>query len=212
VSPSLQVHVRPAESADVEATARLHQLVLGYTLNAELGQGHLRRLYRALLRSQRGIVLIASVDDGASQRSGNLASTQRIIGFVSGTDDAQRLQADLIQTPGTRILLSLMLGLATHPWLVGKLMTQVLINRPVVHRGNVVQASLLTMGVQPDFGRRGIGAQLVQALGTEFRRRGVKYFHLNTKNKNEHARAFYEHLGGQRLRTWRGNDIYLFEL
>ena len=199
----MQIQVRPTTADEVSDVVRLHRLVLGYTLNAELGEPHLRRLYRGLLVSSHGVVLRAH-DDGETQKP--------IIGFVSGTDDAAALQSDLIRTPGTRILLSLALGLAWRPWLVGKLIAQTLVNRPVIHQGKLVTASLLTIGVRPDYGRKGIGHQLVEALIVEFRRRGVRHFHLNTKSNNEHARRFYQGLGGRLIRSWRGNDIYLFVL
>lgn len=192
--------IAPTQISDV---AHLHKLVLGDTLNARLGEAHLRRLYHGLIISKHGIVYCSH---------DLISESEPIVGFVSGTDDADLLQRDLIRTPGTRILLSLALGLAQRPWLLGKLMTQFQINRPIIYQNEVVKASLLTIGVRPDYGRKGIGHQLAQGLITEFRRRGTKHFHLNTKNNNERARQFYRQLGGQLWRSWRGNDIYLFIL
>lgn len=199
----MRIEIRAAVAEDVEAIARLHRTVLGYTLNAELGEAHLRRLYRGLLVTPRGFVFCAHDMDVAGQP---------IIGFVSGTDDAARLQADLLRTPGTRIALSLAWGLLRRPWLAGKLIIQTLINRPVVHEGRIVTATLTTVGVRPDYGRRGIGHLLVRALQDAFRARGVRHFHLNTMSTNTHARGFYAELGGRLIATFRGNDIYLFEL
>ena len=191
--------IRPALHSDIAEIARLHRLVLGETLNARLGERHLRRLYRGLLISEYGIVLCACAD-------------ARIVGFVSGTFHAGQLQADLIRTPGTRILLSLAFGLVLRPWLCDKLVTQFLINRPVVYEQQTVNASLLTLGVAPNFAHQGIGRQLVKSLIAEFCRRGVRQFHLNTLSENERAQSFYGALGGRLLRSWRGNHIYLFVL
>ncbi|MBI5876064.1 MAG: GNAT family N-acetyltransferase [Chloroflexi bacterium] len=199
----MPIEILPAGMGDVEGIARLHRTVLGYTLNGELGEAHLRRLYRGLLISPHGVLFRAHDTD---------ADGQPVVGFVSGADDAAALQVDLIRTPGTRIALSLAWGLVRRPWLVGKLITQTLINRPVLHQGSIVTATLTTVGVRPDYGRRGIGHQLVQALQAAFRARGVRAFHLNTLNTNTYARAFYRELGGRLVRTFRGNDIYLFEL
>jgi ribosomal protein S18 acetylase RimI-like enzyme len=199
----MQIQISSVKVDDVGAVAALHHLVLGTTLNAQLGAAHLRRLYRGLLVSTHGIVLCAR--DVAT-------AAAPIIGFVSGTDDADALQSDLIRTPGTRILLSLAWGLLQHPWLVGKLIVQWRINRPVIYQQQVVTASLLTMGVHPMISRRGVGRQLVHTLMAELRQRGVKHFHLNTKNQNTGAREFYRALGGQLWRSWQGNDIYLFVL
>lgn len=199
----MTIEIQPAVMSEVEAIARLHRSVLGYTLNGELGEAHLRRLYRGLLISPRGLVFRAHDASGVNPQ---------IIGFVSGADNAAALQADLIRTPGTRIAVSLAWGLLRRPWLVSKLITQALVNRPVVHEGRIVTATLLTVGVRPDYGRRGIGHLLVQALQAAFRTRGVRRFHLNTMNTNAHARSFYSELGGRRVTTFRGNDIYLFEL
>jgi ribosomal protein S18 acetylase RimI-like enzyme len=195
----LPSEIRPATLGDVSALSRLHRWVLGYTLNAELGDWHVRNLYRGLMRSPRGIVY------------GSFCGAE-LVGFVSGTDEAALLQNDLIRTPGTRIFLSLALGLLRRPWLIGKLWTQVQINLPITHQGQVVRAELLTLGVHPNYARRGIGGQLVSALIAEFRRRRVTHFHLNTMSTNDHARAFYRALGGQLWRSWQGNDIYLFVL
>lgn len=198
----MQIRARPIAPAEVGDVVCLHRLVLGNTLNAQLGERHLRRLYRGLLLSRHGIVLCARDE----------LQDNRMVGFVSGTDNAVLLQTDLIRTPGTRILLSLAWGLALHPWLIGKLITQAQINRPVIFQNAVVTASLLTIGIHPDYRRQRIGGQLAQALIAEFRQRGVKHFHLNTKNSNEYARRFYRELGGQLVRSRRGNDIYLFVL
>jgi ribosomal protein S18 acetylase RimI-like enzyme len=135
-----------------------------------------------------------------------------VVGFVSGTDDADALQSELMRTPGTRILLSLAWGLLRRPWLLQKLFIQWRINRPVIYQAQMVTASLLTMGVHPTISRRGVGRQLVHTLMDELRQRGVKHFHLNTKNQNTGAREFYRALGGQLWRSWQGNDIYLFVL
>ena len=199
----MHVEIRYATMDEVDAVARLHRVVLGYTLNGELGEAHLRRLYRGLLISRYGIVFRA--------RDTDIAGTP-LVGFVSGTGDAARLQADLLRTPGTRIALSLAAGLLRRPWLLPKLVTQALINRPVIHARRVVTATLLTVGVRPDYGRRGIGGNLVRALQEDFRGGGFRNFHFNTLNTNDYARGFYRDLGGRLIRTYRGNDIYLFEL
>jgi ribosomal protein S18 acetylase RimI-like enzyme len=199
----MTIEIQSAVMGEIDGIARLHKEVLGNTLNGALGAAHLRRLYHGLLISPHGFVFRAH-DAGADG--------QPLIGFVSGAEDVARLQADLIRTPGTRIALSLAWGLLGRPWLFGKLITQAMINRPVLHEGRLVTATLLTVGVRPDYGRRGIGFRLVQTLQAAFRERGVRHFHLNTMNTNAHARSFYTELGGQRVATFRGNDIYLFEL
>ena len=195
----LPLRIQPATLTDVLTITRLHRMVLGYTLNAELGDAHMQRLYRGLLRSAHGVVMAAHLED-------------ELIGFVSGTDEGARLQQDLIRTPGTRILLSLLLGLLHRPWLIGKLLTQLMVNRPLIYQNEIVRAELLTLGVHPRWSRRGIGGQLARAFSKELRRRGVKYFHLNTMSTNTHARAFYQNMGGKLWRSYRGNDIYLFVL
>jgi ribosomal protein S18 acetylase RimI-like enzyme len=195
----MDFHVRLSALTDVEAISRLHTVVLGYTLNARLGHPHLCRLYRGLMRSPHGVVFAAY-------------EQERLIGFVSGTSDAKLLQRDLIRMPGTRILLSLALGLARRPWLISKLITQYQINRPVIYRNTEVRASLLTIGTHPAWQGKGVGRQMVQTLMDEFRRRSVEHFHLNTKGNNHNNSAFYHGLGGQVHRSWRGNDIYLFVL
>ena len=91
--------IRPATDADLDAVATLHATRIGEGFLSSLGPGFLRRLYRRVLRSPDGFVIVAT--DGP-----------RVVGFVAGIGDLGALYRRFVVHDGVAA------GVAALPRLV----------------------------------------------------------------------------------------------
>ena len=173
--------VRFATVADVDAVAALHADRIAEGFLVTLGPAFLRRLYRRIVRSPRGFVLVA---DGPAD------GTRRVVGFVAVADDTAALYREFVLHDGVRAGLAAAPGIVRAPRSVFETLRYGLRGS-----GEATGAEILATAVAADRAGQGIGTTLVQAAVAELRRRGAHTAHVVTAAGNRAAARAYERGG-----------------
>jgi GNAT superfamily N-acetyltransferase len=54
---------------------------------------------------------------------------------------------------------------------------------------------ILILGVHPDYWRKGIAAELVNAVCEKYRSKGIRTVHIGIDQRDKDLEAFFEHMG-----------------
>lgn len=178
----------PLAEDKVEEVVRLHQKVLGDTLNAQVGFWFLVYLYRTLLAyPQLATILVAQEDN-------------HIIGFISVTKDYARLSTILMTQLSIRQKLIVIVFLFTHPKLLLEFNKQRSFGQYIQQHLPSPLPYVLTLGVDLNQQGKGVGRLLMDAVVAHH-----PTLYLDTKTNNTSALRFYERYGFQELDRRFGN-------
>jgi len=181
---------------DIPAVVRLHRAVMGYTLNAWLGERNLAHLYAVMIADPGCVALVAD-------------STTGIDGAVTGTTDMRGLSSRLLRCTPIGLKMANAVRILTHPWRLTDLLESFRLQRLAAGGFHAV---LTTIFVRPDAGRSGIGNGLFTAFSEALRARNVRSFRLDTLLSNTRARAFYVKMGMHTAGTTRHSILYEISL
>jgi glycosyltransferase involved in cell wall biosynthesis/ribosomal protein S18 acetylase RimI-like enzyme len=170
--------IRPARSADVGVLARLHRESLPDSFLPSLGDGFLRRLYRALVTDPEAVVVVA--EDGPG-----------VVGFASGVPSVRTFFRRFYLRHGVAA------ALAAAPKAF---------RRGTLHRARetasypaaahaLPDAELLAIGVAADRRNGGVGRQLAMQILDRLSERGASQIKVVVASNNEGANRFYTQLG-----------------
>ncbi len=169
--------LREAVRRDHRAIAALHVGSITSGFLSSLGRPFLGLLYRSLIESERGRVIVA-VDEG------------RVIGFVAGTSDTGAFYKEFVRrrflAAGWRLVPALFRPAAWR---------QVWETFRYGGHDTRARAELLSMAVAPSARGRGVGRALVDALLEEARSAGVRGMTVVVGADNAAAIKLYESAG-----------------
>jgi ribosomal protein S18 acetylase RimI-like enzyme len=170
------VLVRTAVAADADAVAELHVARISEGFLSSLGAGFLRRLYRRVVASPEGFVLVA-VADG------------RTVGFAAGVTDVGRLYREFLLRDGV------VAGIVAAPRLVRSWRQVLETLRYPSGDDDLPVAEVLSVAVDAHTVARGVGRRLVDGALDEFRRRGTRAVKVVAGADNAAALALYAGCG-----------------
>jgi len=168
----IEVTVRPAVAADALAVAELHVARISEGFLSQLGAGFLRRLYRRIVASHEGFVLVAESDG-------------RTVGFAAGVTDVGRLYRDFLVRDG------IVAGVAAAPRILRSWRRVLETLRYPAGDDDLPAAEVLSVAVDARTVARGVGGRLVEAALDEFRRRGTRAVKVVAGADNGAALALY---------------------
>lgn len=216
------------ELAPVHAkeASRLHIAGQPGTFLTSLGPDVLLAVYRALPELPAGFGYVALADPvSASDCSSGQSAT--VLGFVSATTSIGRLFVETGRTQFGKLLPPMLRQLARRPSLIWRSMQTVLYPL-LVHGDNPIDggaaaepagskpvvAELLSIMVEPGMRGQGIGAQLLQALLGECRRRAIRRLDVTVDAQNAGAQHFYARHGFVQVRSFvlYGREMHLYGL
>lgn len=191
--------VRSARPEDVAAVAGLHADRIREGFLTSLGAAFLRRLYRRVLVSDDGFVLVATAP----------TSDAPVIGFVAGVGSVGALYRRFILRDG------LVAGTLAAPRLVRAVPRVVETLRYPAATGDLPDAEILAVAVAADASGAGIGRTLVGAATEEFCRRGVTETKVVTTADNASALAMYRACGfvsttGVEVHAGRASEVLVW--
>lgn len=172
--------VRQMRPEDAPAVARHHQIGIPTGVLAELRPSVLARVYRALEEGNDGFVFVGA------DPAGNVA------GFVSGVTDVGRMYRQVILR-NFWTFAALGLRYALSPRMIRRLLNTLFYPAKVV--GEYPRAELLSIVIDPAAQGSGLGTALLQALLTEFRRRGVDQIKVMVRADFARANGYYRKHG-----------------
>ena len=189
----------------------LHRSRLPGGFFVRLGPSYLRAYHRTFLGGSHGVALVADADG--------------IVGFVTGTSDAQRHRHDVLRRHGVPLALIGALSLLVRPALGWEFVRTRLgryaraITRGMRRRGELrvaepstgAVAVLAHIAVDSDAAGTGIGRALVAAFVEAVAAAGAERVELVTRSDEEGATGFYTRLGWRHTGS-SGNDFERFAL
>ncbi len=160
----------------VRQVARLHLKAISYSsFITDFGEGFLFELYRALLEMRLGFLIVAL--DGT-----------RLEGFVLGTDGSNLNQA-VLRRPWA-FMPSMLPAVLRKPSLVPKIIAAAFYGDKTLGITDL-RAELVAIAVEESTRSRGLGKNLVLALDSEMRARGVTRYKVTTHTDMTRANKFY---------------------
>jgi len=182
---STDVTIRPATLGDAETIASLHAAQIETGFLSTLGVGFLRLVYRALLQSALGMVVVA--DSGGD-----------VVGFVAGTSDTSAFYREFATQNFLRAFWRLIPAvLRPRTW---QRLWETLSYGADDH---VAPAELLSMAVAPGARGRGVGSRLVTELLGQGAYLGVDTMRVVVGECNKPAIALYTQAGFVTRKTFQ---------
>jgi|GEM_PF-1465554 len=193
------INVKPIQPADLNQVLSLHLKTLGYTFNSRLGEAHLRTLYLTVMNDPGSFVGVAF--DGVT-----------LVGLVSGTMDAKRLEASLYAALPPARWVTIGLRVFFHPMLLLECRKARRLNAGVYLNGRPIKGMLTTVAVAESHRKKGVGRMLVGELERFFRGRGCLIFSLDTLSNNREAIEFYRNLGFKFVENRFDSSVFVKEI
>ena len=174
VKGSFDIGFRSLKSEDIERVSRIHGAELPGFLS-KLGSEFLEEFYRVLLDME-------SVFTYVYEERG------LIYGFATGTVSSGLLKTVIFRRPFKFGLIFLGYFI-THPFYLANFIKA--LSYPGLKQN---QAELLTIAVDRNYHKRGVGKRLLDAICKEFRRRGINSFMVSVYDRLP-ANGFYKKMG-----------------
>lgn len=181
--------------SDISELARMHRENLTTTSSA-IGHSYLTTLYTTLLKQPEIQIGLVAKEKG------------KILGAITATSDIRITQTNLAKAliPGKiPAILKAVLGRKVNPWDFVKRMQ---FESKLVSDFPQPYATVLTLFVDPEFRRKGVGKKLMASIISEMKRRKVSVLYVDTRATNTAARRFYTSVGFKELRHI-GEDVIL---
>lgn len=182
--------------AHIPEVIKLHQQVLGYTLNAKLGDQHLDHLYRVILQEKNNGLALVSIDDNG-----------RVTGFISACRDLKKLERSINKSFNSANFIRFIGYFLFHPFDVVHYLRHALFTNHLHHHYSQPLASILTLGVDNHRQRGGIGRNLIDELISRLKDFGVRTLYVDTVITNNQAISFYKKQNFIAQETVQGNLI-----
>ncbi len=192
--------IESCQPKDLRDIVKLHQAVLGYTLNAKIGDWFLIYLYDSLLKQpELNIVLVAKEGD-------------KIIGFISATTDYGATNRYLMESLALKDKITIFWFILSHPNRLIEFIKQRQFSSFLLYQFTQPLCSILTLGVDQHQQGKGIGKKLINTLITVLRPHGVQRVMLDTKQNNTQAIQFYKRYGFKEQDRIFGNLIFSLDI
>jgi len=168
--------LRPARPDDATAIARLHAQRISEGFLPTLGPRFLTRLYRRIVRSDRGCAFV--VDDGG-----------QVVAFTAGATDVARLYKEFLVRDG------IVAGLTAVPRLARSWRRVYETLRYPAATAELPRAEVLAVATAEAAVGRGLGAATVRAVTDALAARGAAAVKVTVGAGNEPAIAMYRACG-----------------
>ena len=172
-----RMSIRPATIADAPGMATLHVTEIGEGFLPTLGDRFLDHLYRRVVRAPPSFAFVAADGDA-------------VMGFAAGTENLRELYRSFLLHDGVAAMV------AAGPRIARSWRRVLETLRYPAHEGaDLPPAELIAIAVGNEARGRGVGRELVDAVTTEFTRRGVTAARVVAGVDNEAALGLYRACG-----------------
>jgi ribosomal protein S18 acetylase RimI-like enzyme len=172
----LATHVRAMRPDEAGAVAQYHAEGIPTGVLAELGVGFMTDLYRAIAASRDGFVFVVLDDE------------ERVRGFICGTTRLGAVMRGVLLRRGWKLA-----GFMLRHMFSGRIVKRAFeaVFYPSRMPGDLPEAELLSVVVDPKLHGAGAGTALLEALMNEFRARDVPKVKVMVRADFERANAYY---------------------
>lgn len=184
-------------AADIPQVVTLHRTVLGTTLNARIGREYLAALYLVVLKdvtNSAGWVVVA--EDG------------EVIGFLTVTRNLFALEKRIHAEIGLGAKIRVAWYLLNHPAKIAYLVSRSKFSRYLRQLSPHSYPTILTIGIDHNIQKQGLGARLIATSDTYFRSDEVPHYFVDTEITNRQACDFYSRRGFNKIGECEGNVLF----
>ncbi len=168
--------IRPATGGDLARVAELHATQISEGFLTSLGIPFLRRLYRRVVRSNGSFILVEQIDE-------------QVAGFVAGVANVSALYRSFLVHDGAPA------AVMAAPRLARAIPRIIETLKYPSATGDLPDAEILAVAVDPEHTGHGVGTALVRAATTEFLHHNVTAAKVVTTADNASAIAMYRAAG-----------------
>lgn len=182
------INIRPMTVNDCDVVADIHiRAFQGFFLTF-LGHEFLKTLYYSIVLDHSGLAIVAEKNN-------------KIVGFVAGTTNQSELYSRLLKKHFLKFFKSAFKGFLKKPNILPRLLRA--FSAPRIELPTTNCATLMSIGVDPDYQGQGIGKILARFFITEACSKGSESVTLTTDAiNNDVTNHFYESLGFKRYREY----------
>lgn len=170
--------IRRMEENDAHAVSRIHGEALKIGFLSTFGEDFLKILYEGIVQSRYGFGYVYVEDS-------------EIVGFISGTSNSSKLMSDVYRKkflPFGKVIFRFSLR---KPGTLNSVIQSIRYPR----LADQVSAELLSIAVIPEYRKKGVGKELVNALINHFDDLGISKFNVSVDQRLDGASKFYKELG-----------------
>lgn len=172
--------IRPGTAQDARRAAQLHATSITEGFLPRLGPRFLERLYRCVVSDERSFLLVAD-EDGEGER--------RVVGMIAGTEDVHALYRRFLRRDG------IIAAVVAAPRVLRNTGAVLETLRYGSSAPDLPAAELLAVAVDDAARGKGLGRELVDALSSEFARRGTSSTKVVVGAANDPALHLYRVCG-----------------
>lgn len=187
VDPAVMANIRAMQFHDAPEVARLHEAAMGNSLWARLGPAFLTQLYQALVNNPRFL--------GFVYEEGPLGPGRRIRGFIAGSQDTERMFAEVRKAAWFLLLPTALSGALRHPQAIPKLLETARYFRQSAPADELdVRSESLFCSFEPYLRGKRVSGHINKVLFDDLLARGHRWVKITTEVSNEGA--------NRQLRSW----------
>lgn len=196
---------------EAEEIAEIHKKEISFGFLSTLKKSFLTKLYSAVIRSPYGFCLVAK-------------EKEKVIGFVSGVTNIDRLYLYFLRRyffHSTVVLLPQVFNFKNLRKILETLFYPIRKIGSFVKKGTkkekLPKAELLSIAIDKNFQRQGLGGELIKGFISEMKKRKVKEFKVIVGENLMPAINFYEKHGFEFIKTIKihsnqSSRVYIYQI
>ena len=193
-----QINISGLKFDQIKEVARLHQKLLGLTLNNRLGNEHLEYVYETTIKHKSSKIAIATLNE-------------KIVGHIVLSIDPSGLRKTLLKNCSLRRLAKISFKLLINPSLFYQYLDNRKLEKPIYYEGSIIEPLLAVIAVDKGWQGLGIGTKLIDYANQYFSSNNCFIYKVDTLLTNRVSRLFYSKIGFIELEE-RGKNIVLIKL
>jgi GNAT superfamily N-acetyltransferase len=183
--------------SDIAPAVALHRRVLGNTFNAEVGNEYLSALYKILINDVANSAgWVVTAEDTA------------VIGFLTATLNLYSLEGLIKNKMGIINKGRIVRHILLHPTRLACLFGHIRLSRHLLQMHPHQYPTILTIGIDQDIQKQGLGRKLIETCDAYFSANRVKRYFVDTEVLNQNAIVFYIKCGFTKIDLFGGNVIF----
>lgn len=188
--------IRVCNTKEIQEIIALHQQVLGHTLNAQLGSEWLVYLYEQTLKASRNGFIYVFIEQG------------NILGFISGCINHAELNKQIMDNLRLSQKFKIICFFLRHPFKLLKFFQNIKFSSYLEKKYPAPYSTILTLGVDPNQQKKGIGRELITAVLQHLQAENIKDVYVDTERNNFRAQNFYLKVGFKKVAEKLDNVIF----
>jgi len=191
-------HIKFVNKNDIKTVAILHKNIFPDHFLGMLSVNLITRFYESFV-SDRLIFLVSINED-------------KVSGFVLGGNSSviNECKKKFVKDNFVRLFVYLVLSPKVYPLIFSRLKNMLKINKKSKGQVSTASIRLLSIGVNSEYKRGGIGSTLIKHFEEIAKQKGIESYGLSVYKTNEKAISFYKK-NGLKIEKETSNSLYFYK-